>query len=753
MKTKFGQRHGRGKHFPDRSRRPRPAQLAAADIRLRNRILTVLFFSSDPISSNDLAKKLGLPRSGRQDVERLMMGLERDGLVRQTGKKGFLLQARSPLTEAIIDMSPSGHAFARLLSSRHGSTDEGREKDAYVPPARLSTALPGDRVLAFVTPSRRPGKKEAEVLHILQRANLRVAGFFHKGGHCGVVHPDDSRFPFAIALVAPPPQPVEDGHAVLVSLLYDADNTHPRGEIVEVLGDPGQVTVQVRLIIEKFRLPHRFSDEAEQQARFPPPDPAAGSRKDLRQTLHVTIDGTDAKDFDDAIAVVALPDGYRLMVSIADVSAHVVVGSALDLEAYERGTSVYLPSTVVPMLPENLSNNLCSLVPDADRLAVTVTIDFDRHGKRLRTSFARTIIRSKHRFTYDTVEQIVTARDQSVRERHATFVALLDRAAELARILHAARRSRGAIGFTLPEAVVLFDDDGQVTAVKRSVRLFAHQIIEEFMLAANEAVAETFVSTGADLLFRIHEPPEPEKIGDFQTFARTLGLDLPDNPATPTWYNRLIEQVEGTPYEYIINNLLLRTMQQARYRAEHSGHFGLASDQYTHFTSPIRRYPDLIVHRQLCRLIRAGKPAAGTTAPPERSSPTGQLPEDARHLSDRERIAVAAEREMVDRLACRFMSRHLGETFSAVISGVSETAFFVELLDFAVSGIVALSALTDDYYLLDQKRHRLVGDISGQTLQIGDLIQVVLAAIDFDQNKLQFSLKQPRKRRKNAAPH
>lgn len=752
MKTKFGQRHGRGKRFPDRSRRPRPAHVAAADIRLRNRILTALFFSSDPIGSNDLAKKLELPRSGRQDVERLLMGLERDGLVRQTGKKGFKLPARNPLAEAIIDMSPSGHAFARLLSSRRGVSEEGREKDAYVPPARLSTALPGDRVLAFVTPSRRPGKKEAEVLHILQRANLRVAGFYHEGGHCGVVHPDDSRFPFAIALAAPPPQPVEDGHAVLVSLLYGADNTHPRGEIVEVLGDPGQVTVQVRLIIEKFRLPHHFSDEAEQQARFPPPDPAAGSRKDLRQTLHVTIDGADAKDFDDAIAVEAIPDGYRLMVSIADVSAHVVVGSALDLEAYERGTSVYLPSTVVPMLPENLSNNLCSLVPDADRLAVTVTIDFDRHGKRLRTSFARTIIRSKHRFTYDTVEQIVTARDQALRERYATFVALLDRAAELARVLHAVRRSRGAIGFTLPEAVVLFDDDGQVAAVKRSVRLFAHQIIEEFMLAANEAVAETFVSTGADLLFRIHEPPEPEKISDFQTFARTLGLDLPDNPATPAWYNRLIEQVEGTPYEYIINNLLLRTMQQARYRAEHTGHFGLASDQYTHFTSPIRRYPDLIVHRQLCRLIRAGKPAAGT-APPERSSPTGQLPEDARYLSDRERIAVAAEREMVDRLACRFMSRHLGETFSAVISGVSETAFFVELLDFAVSGIVSLSALTDDYYLLDHKRHRLVGDISGQTLQIGDLIQVVLAAIDFDQNKLQFSLKQPRKRRKNAAPH
>ncbi|MBE0583388.1 MAG: RNB domain-containing ribonuclease, partial [Desulfofustis sp.] len=338
-------------------------------------------------------------------------------------------------------------------------------------------------------------------------------------------------------------------------------------------------------------------------------------------------------------------------------------------------------------------------------------------------------------------EQIVTTRAAEVRRLYKRFLTALDRAAELARLLQAARRERGSIAFSLPEAAVSLDESGQVESIRRTERHFSHQIIEEFMLAANEAVAQTFVEQGQPLLFRIHELPSAEKINDFLIFSRTLGLELPGKPATAEWYNQLIEQVKDTPHEYIVNNLLLRTMQQARYSAENAGHFGLASLHYAHFTSPIRRYPDLIVHRQLCRLMagrRDKKPAMPTTF-----SPAPSLSDDARHLSERERVAVSAERDMIDRLKRQFMARHLGESFAAVVSGVSENACYVELLDFSVDGIVSLSTLTDDYYILDEKRHRLVGDTGGKTLQIGDLVRVTVLDVDGKQNRISFGLEWP----------
>jgi ribonuclease R len=403
------------------------------------------------------------------------------------------------------------------------------------------------------------------------------------------------------------------------------------------------------------------------------------------------------------------------------------------------------------MLPENLSNNLCSLLPDTDRLAITATLDFDRQGRLRAKSFARSIIRSHQRFTYDTVEQIVTGRDPEIRRSYQQFLKPLEHAAELARLLQRARQDRGSIAFSLPEAAVVFDENGRVESIRRTERYFSHQIIEEFMLAANEAVAQIFVEQGQPLLFRIHDLPSTEKIEDFIVFSRSLGLELPGKPATAEWYNQLIEQVRNTPHEYIVNSLLLRTMQQARYSADNVGHFGLASLHYAHFTSPIRRYPDLIVHRQLCWLM-AGE-LRKTPESKAKNSPSPSLSDDALHLSQRERVAVAAERDLIDRLKRQFMARHLGESFAAVISGVGESACYVELLDFSVDGIVPLSTLTDDYYILDQKRHRLVGDTSGRTLQIGDLVRVTLHDVGERQHGISFRIEPeteqsvPRRRR------
>ncbi len=717
--------------------RPRQSTASVAETRLRNRILATLYRFENAVSVGDIVKALDLPRSGKHEIEQSLTLLEREGLVRPGGKRSYRLSTRHPLTEATIAMSPSGHAFATELSRRPDIMGPDRTNDPYIAPARLHSGLHGDRVLIAVSPSRRPGKTEAEVLTVLRRASRQLAGIFTAEGRYGIVQPDDQRFPFTIALNTAPPAAIVDGDAVIVELHY-ADGTTPHGEVVEILGNPNLVAVQVRLVIDKHKLPHRFSEAAERQANLPPPDPAAGSREDLRDVLHVTIDGADAKDFDDAIAIRKTRSGYRLLVSIADVGAYVPVDNDLDREAYERGTSVYLPSTVVPMLPENLSNNLCSLLPDTDRLAITAILDFDRQGRLRAKSFTRSIIRSHQRFTYDLVEQIVTAQDPEIRRMYKQFQKPLEHAAELARLLQRTRQERGSIAFSLPEAAVTFDEKGRVESIRRTERLFSHQIVEEFMLAANEAVAQIFVEQGQPLLFRIHDLPSAEKIEDFIVFSRTLGLKLPGKPATAEWYNQLIEQVRNTPHEYIVNNLLLRTMQQARYSAENVGHFGLASLHYAHFTSPIRRYPDLIVHRLLCRLM-AGK-RNKTPEAPAKNSPAPSLSHDALHLSQRERIAVAAERDMIDRLKRQFMARHLGETFAAVISGVGETACYVELLDFSVDGIVPLSTLTDDYYILDQKRHRLVGDTSGKTLQIGDLVRVTLQDVGGRHNQISFQI-------------
>ncbi|MBW1637259.1 MAG: VacB/RNase II family 3'-5' exoribonuclease, partial [Deltaproteobacteria bacterium] len=455
-------------------------------------------------------------------------------------------------------------------------------------------------------------------------------------------------------------------------------------------------------------------------------------RTDFRHIEHITIDGETARDFDDAVCVKKSLDGFQLYVSIADVSHFIRPGSHLDKEAYVRGTSIYFPGRVIPMLPEQLSNNLCSLTPGQDRFTVTAILDFDLSGNLLKKKFVRSVIRSYHRFTYTTVKQIVMDKTPQIRLQHEQFLSQLDWARELAELLLVNRQKRGAIGFTLAEPEITLTESGEIAAISSQERNFAHQIIEEFMLAANEAVAELFTQSGINALYRVHEPPDFEKVEDFYTFSRTLDLQLPQPVNSPEWFAGVVEQCKGKKTEYLVNNLLLRTMKQAHYSPENTGHFGLASRAYTHFTSPIRRYPDLLVHRLLLQIIERNP------SQPKISRKDLKLQEKGEFLSARERSAIKAEREMNDRLKVRYMKKHLGENFEGIISGVNDFAMFIELKGMAISGSIGVSELKDDYYIHDEKNYRLIGELSGTVYQVGDLIRVTLIDVDSQRNRISF---------------
>jgi ribonuclease R len=699
---------------------------------LEKAVLIYVHGSEQAVSQADMIGELQLDREGKKELEILLAELVNQGILTHNSKNRFSLGRQSNLAVGVLEQNPRGFGFVTGVVAK----GEGGAymKDPSVEASRMGAARHGDTVLIRVFRVRQDGRPEAEVISVLKRGSDRLAGFVSFEQKRIRVIPEDPRFPFAVFIDGAVPADVQAGDAVIVELADDQEETGSlRGRIIEVLGNPDLIDVQMRLVIEKFKLPHTFSDQAEQEsARLPDEISEMKGREDLREIQHVTIDGETAKDFDDAVAVVKTKKGFRLYVSIADVSHFVRPGTALDQEAYARGTSIYFPGRVIPMLPEKISNNLCSLIPDQDRLAFTAILDFDRQATVVKKRFVKSIIRSHKRFTYTTVRQILIDNDKEVRGAHKSFLTPLKWAGELAAVLQKQRKERGAIGFTLPEPDIALDEAGRIRSIGRAERNFAHQIIEEFMLSANEAVAETFTEHSVKALYRIHERPDPIKVQEFTGFAQTLGLHLPKHRQDPDWFGQVLDMVKNSPREYVINNLLLRTMQQARYDMRNVGHFGLAATDYTHFTSPIRRYPDLLVHRALYDFISRSKENKKNLSPES-------LKEIGPFLSSRERVAVSAEREMNDRLKVRYMQDRIGESFDAVISGVNGFAFFVELLELFVGGSVAISELRDDYYIYDPKHHRLMGERSARMYRLGDLVRVTLLDVDPRRNRINFT--------------
>ena len=707
---------------------------------LEQNILAFLHKNRDPQSLETLMQELTVDRSARKAMLSLLVDMCHRQILgcsstRRQGKV-YSLKGKDDLVEGTVEAHPKGFGFA-IIEQRSGKpagkTDKAARNDPFIPPNNFGSANHGDRVLFRLFQKGR-GRTEAKVIRVIKRVATILVGTYEAGRQTSLVFPEDERFLFNVLVHKKDSRGAKNGEAVVVEISnFKTDRRNPEGRIIEVLGDPEDIKVQNEIVIRKHNLPHAFSEQALNEAQqFPDTLPEIGDRLDLQDIPHVTIDGETARDFDDAVALEKTSKGFRLYVSIADVSYYVKTGSTLDQEAYQRGTSVYFPSMVLPMLPERLSNNLCSLVPNEPRPTFTAIMEFDQSGKRIAKRFSKSIIKSHHRLTYTIVKKILADQDKQLEKQYNDILEQLKGMTELARLLEKQRLSRGAIGFSLPEAQIIVGDDGEISDVTRSERNLAHKLIEEFMLAANEAVAEMLSENNMETLYRIHEKPNDVKVLEFTEFAQTMGLHLPANSGSPKWFGKILSMVEDTPTEYIVNNLLLRTMQRARYSSENVGHFGLAATFYTHFTSPIRRYPDLLVHRALAALLQKKKRAAGPAF--------SDLHQTGEFLSGRERAAVEAEWEMTGRLQVRYMADKIGESFDGVISGVTSFGLFVELLDHFISGAIEIAKLAGDFYHYDEKNHRLVGTNTNTIFQIGEMVRVKLASVDIRRRRINFIL-------------
>jgi ribonuclease R len=515
---------------------------------------------------------------------------------------------------------------------------------------------------------------------------------------------------------------------------YPTEKARPEGRITHILGYPDDPEIEPQIIIHKYDLPHRFTSAALKEAQALPPTPSSHEYKDrvdLRGIPTFTIDGENARDFDDAVSIERERDGgLKLYVSISDVSHYAREETALDNEAYSRGTSVYFPDRAIPMFPPELSNEICCLHPRVDRLTLTAELRYDENGERRGVQFYPSVIRSDERLTYTLVRKILVDEEAELKRKFKHLLPSLELMADLCQELRRRRIGRGAIDFDLPEPEVILNLQGETEDVIRAERNLAHQIIEEFMIAANEAVAHFMEEKGFPFIYRIHEPPKKEAIDEFRRFISHLGYKMrKESDHSPKEFQRVLSDIKGRPEERVVNEILLRSMKWAKYSAKNLGHFGLASDGYTHFTSPIRRYPDLIVHRLLKRVL----------SKKEVKIPEEVLANKADHLSNRERVAMEAEREILGRYRVRFMKDKIGEEFEGIISGVAAFGFFVELRDIFVEGLVRVTSLHDDYYQYHEKRYCLVGERTHKTFRIGDEVKVRVDRVDVERRHIDFS--------------
>jgi ribonuclease R len=697
---------------------------------LQSSVLALLADQGLPLTTNEIALALHLGHGQLSALHKTLGCLVEEGTINKRGKR-FYPATKGEQVRATLDLTAKGFGFA---------VPEGQQakagKDVFIAPHNLGGASHGDTILVAITGSAR-GRREGRVIEVVQRAVTRLCGIFTASGAGGSVLPDDDRLPYSVRIHRGDYLGARDGMAVVAEIIdYGSERQGPTGRIVEILGDARTVGVQIRMAIVQSGLRATFPPEVTAEAdTLRAVSACEEGRVDLRHLDHVTIDGETARDFDDAICVAYADHTFILYVSIADVSHYVSTGSTIDREAYLRGTSVYLPDRVLPMLPERLSNDLCSLVPDQDRPAFTAILQFDAHGRRTSEKYCRSLIRSRQRFTYTTVNRLLYLRDPATRTSHADLVPMLELAGKLTALLKQRRIERGSLEFNIPEPEVTLAGD-QVAAIALAERNQAHQLIEDCMLAANEAVAETLAKARRPVLYRIHERPDPAKLETFTDAAKALGLLLPRSEVDPAWFAQVIRQAHNSPAEYIVNNLLLRTMQQARYAPENVGHFGLAAAYYLHFTSPIRRYPDLVAHRVLQAWLTGHSEASQPFVPGK----TQDLTEAGLHLSQCERKAIDIERNVHARCSALFLLDRVGESFGAIISGVTAFGLYVTLDESYISGMVPLTAMTDDYYLHDARRYRLIGETSNRMYQLGDRVQVRLDHVDLTTRRLSFSL-------------
>ena len=616
----------------------------------------------------------------------------------------------------------------------------GDLNDVFIPAENVNGAMHNDTVAARITKKASNCKKaEGEIVKIHQRANKTLVGTFEAGRYFGFVTPDNARISGDIFIPKDEFGGAKPGDKVVVELMrWPESRRNAEGRVIEVLGAGNDLGVDILSIIKEYGLSGEFPEKVVKQAEMIP-DAVTGNmingRRDLRNLRMVTIDGEDAKDLDDAVSIEKLPDGkFRLGVHIADVSHYVPEGSPLDKEALKRGTSVYLVDRVIPMLPEKLSNGICSLNPGVDRLTFTVMMDIDTDGRMLSHEIFESVINIDERMTYTDVYKILEEGDAKLAEKYSSLIEDFKAMKELAQILRGKRLSRGAIDFDFAEVKIILDEKGKPVEVKRYEITIANRIIEEFMLVCNETVAEHFRWLNTPFVYRIHEDPDPEKIAVFAEFVHNLGYRLKGlSGIRPGALQELLEKSRGTKEEALISTVMLRSLAKARYSHRNTGHFGLAAEFYCHFTSPIRRYPDLMIHRIMKEYLK------GTLTPEREKQLNEKLPEISAHCSERERAADEAERETENLKKVEFMKQHEGEIFKGVISGATSFGIFVELEN-TVEGLVKMSSLEDDYYIFDEKRYCIIGEGTRKTYRIGDGVTVRLVKADVPARKIEFMI-------------
>jgi ribonuclease R len=691
-----------------------------------------------PATVKELLQVLRVPREERTSFKRRLRGLVSAGQLVEIRGQRFGLPDRMNLVVGRVSTNPRGFAFVDAEEPL-----ENGPASIYIAGNNLNQAMHGDRVVVRIEHQRDGGDRaEGRILRILERGAERVVGRYDvdEGGQ-GFVVPFDRRLIMDVQVPRGENRGATAGEMVNVAITRWPTPTRPAlGRVVEVLGTLDTPGVDTAVIITKYGLPDVHGDAAVTEARrlgHTVRDRDVQERTDFRSWPTVTIDGEHARDFDDAISIDRLPNGnFWLGVHIADVAHYVPEGGALDAEAYERGTSVYFPERAVHMFPSELATGLCSLNPHVDRLAQSCLMEVDRRtGDVVRYEIHDSVIHSQERMTYTAVNAILAERDPATIERYRPLVPMFERMHELFEVLNTRRRRRGSIDFDLQESQIVLDDQGLVEAIVATQRNVAHRLIEEFMLLANETVAAHLERHRTPALYRIHETPDPAKVTVFEEFISTLGYSLSgsEDHLAPRDFQRLVDKIRGKPEEKPIAFLLLRTMQRARYDPANLGHFGLAAQAYTHFTSPIRRYPDLVVHR-LLRESRKG------LSEERQAELTEDLPDVARHTSERERRAADAERELVQWKKVRFMADKIGDEFDGYVTGVSAFGLFIELVEHFVEGMVHVSTMADDYYRFVERAHILRGEKNDRVYRLGDRVKVQVIRVDLERRQIDLGL-------------
>ena len=682
-----------------------------------------------PMKIKELAIVLGVKKDQRPQLEQILNELMTEGRI-VCSKRGKFSKSEEKKITGTFQAHPKGFGFVSV---------EGEKEDIFIPESETNGAMHMDTVEISVSPAVTGRRKEGKVLHVLERGMKQVVCTYQLNKNFGFAVPDNPKFGSDIFIPLERSKGAVNGHKVVVEITqYGKKGKNPEGKVVEILGHINDPGVDILSIVRAYGLPVEFDPKVMTQVEHvakPVSEADMAGRMDLRDWQMVTIDGEDAKDLDDAVSLTMDHENYILGVHIADVSNYVQEHSALDTEALKRGTSVYLVDRVIPMLPHALSNGICSLNQGEERLALSCIMTVNPKGEIIDQTITESVICVNRRMTYTNVKKILADHDPEVMAEYEPLVPMFEKMAELAAILRKKRMKRGSIDFDFPETKVILDKNGNPVDIRPYDRNVATKLIEDFMLAANETVAAEYYWRELPFVYRTHEQPDSEKIQKLSTFINNFGysLHIGSDEVHPKELQKLLEKIDGTSEEPLISRLTLRSMKQARYTVENTGHFGLAADCYCHFTSPIRRYPDLQIHRIIKDSLR------GRLGEKRIGHYTQILPEVAKRASEMERRADEAERETIKLKKVQYMENHIGETFAGVISGVAEYGFFVELEN-TVEGLVRVTSLTDDFYQYYEETYELVGGATNRRFKLGQQVRVTVDNCDRIMRTIDFTL-------------